>query len=208
MRDDTFATVLGGLSWRLRRLPSIVWRLEAQFKGMQFEGKVEFVGRPLITVAKGARLIAGDGVRFWSSKSASPLGLAQPCALRAMATGSQLVLGRNVGLSGVALCAGISIEVGEGTIFGAGAMVFDNDFHQPIGDCDWSSDSVTNARPVVIGRGVFIGARAIILKGVTIGDRAVIGAGAVVTKDVPPGAVAAGNPAQILPRRAKDQKLG
>ena len=48
---------------------------------------------------------------------------------------------------------------------------------------------------VRIGRGVFIGTRAIILKGVTIGDRAVIGAGAVVVKDVPANHIAIGNPA-------------
>jgi acetyltransferase-like isoleucine patch superfamily enzyme len=45
---------------------------------------------------------------------------------------------------------------------------------------------------------VFVGARAIILKGVTIGDRAVIGAGAVVSKDVPAGHIAAGNPAKTF----------
>ena len=54
-----------------------------------------------IASPQGARLVVGDGVRIWSSRSASPLGLSQPCALRAMANGSQLVLGRNVGLSGV-----------------------------------------------------------------------------------------------------------
>jgi acetyltransferase-like isoleucine patch superfamily enzyme len=46
---------------------------------------------------------------------------------------------------------------------------------------------------------VFIGARAIVLKGVTIGDRAVVGAGAVVTKPVPPRHFAVGNPARIVP---------
>jgi acetyltransferase-like isoleucine patch superfamily enzyme len=45
---------------------------------------------------------------------------------------------------------------------------------------------------VIIGRGVFIGARAIILKGVTIGDRAIVGAGAMVTKDVPAGRIVVG----------------
>ena len=44
----------------------------------------------------------------------------------------------------------------------------------------------------------FIGARAIILPGVTIGPNSVVGAGAVVTKDVPPGEVHAGNPARFI----------
>lgn len=52
--------------------------------------------------------------------------------------------------------------------------------------------------PVIIGDDVFIGARAIILKGVTIGDGAVIGAGSVVTKSIPPRVIAAGNPARII----------
>ena len=59
-----------------------------------------------------------------------------------------------------------------------------------------------DARPVRIGRGCFIGARAILLKGVTLGDRAIVGAGAVVTRDVPAGHIAVGNPARILPPRA------
>ena len=53
-------------------------------------------------------------------------------------------------------------------------------------------------RPVIIGNDVWIGTRVIILPGVKIGDQAVIGAGAVVTKDVPPRAVVAGNPARII----------
>jgi acetyltransferase-like isoleucine patch superfamily enzyme len=52
--------------------------------------------------------------------------------------------------------------------------------------------------PVRIGNDVWIGSRAIILSGVSIGDGAVIGAGAVVTRDVPAYAVAAGNPAAVL----------
>lgn len=51
------------------------------------------------------------------------------------------------------------------------------------------------ARPVVIGRNVWIGTHAVILPGVTIGDNAVIGAGAVVTRDVPPRTVVVGVPA-------------
>ena len=57
------------------------------------------------------------------------------------------------------------------------------------------------AKPVVIGDRVWIGCRAIILKGVTIGDDAVIGAGAIVTKPVPAGAIAVSEAARILQPR-------
>ncbi|GIP47196.1 hypothetical protein J53TS2_07870 [Paenibacillus sp. J53TS2] len=53
-------------------------------------------------------------------------------------------------------------------------------------------------KPVNIGNNVWIGGRAVIVPGVTIGDNAVISAGAVVTKDVPNGAVVGGNPAKII----------
>jgi maltose O-acetyltransferase len=52
-------------------------------------------------------------------------------------------------------------------------------------------------RPVTIGSNVWIGSGAIILPGVSIGDDAVVGAGSVVTRDVPPGATALGNPARL-----------
>jgi acetyltransferase-like isoleucine patch superfamily enzyme len=118
-----------------------------------------------------------------------------------ISAGAQVIVGARVGMSSTVICAGKLIEVGEGTIFGAGAMVVDNDFHIPQGEWDWSYNSELSgkiAKPVKIGRGVFVGARAIVLKGVTIGDRAIIGAGAVVTKDVPAGHTAVGNPARTF----------
>jgi acetyltransferase-like isoleucine patch superfamily enzyme len=51
---------------------------------------------------------------------------------------------------------------------------------------------------VTIGSNVFIGARAIILKGTHIGDGAVVGAGSVVTGDVPANRIVAGNPARLV----------
>lgn len=52
--------------------------------------------------------------------------------------------------------------------------------------------------PVRIGRNVWVGAGAVILPGVTIGDDVVIGAGSIVTKDIPSGVVAVGNPCRVL----------
>jgi maltose O-acetyltransferase len=62
------------------------------------------------------------------------------------------------------------------------------------------------ARPITIGEGAWIGARAIVLPGVTIGSGAVVAAGAVVTKDVPPNTLVAGVPAKTL--RALDAMEG
>ncbi len=155
----------------------------------------------MVSVAKGGRIVLGNGIKINSSPRSNPLGNAQPCVLRALAPEAKLILGNDVGLSGTVLCAGLSIEVGEGTIFGSGALVMDNDFHTPGEGWAWRGDCRAGARPVKIGRGVFVGARAIILKGVTIGDRAVIGAGAVVTRDVPAGHTAVGNPARVFERK-------
>lgn len=72
---------------------------------------------------------------------------------------------------------------------------------------DWFQRSLVRSRisvagkansEVVVGNGVWLGDSVIILPGVKIGDGAVIGAGSVVTKDIPPYAVAAGNPARVL----------
>lgn len=49
-----------------------------------------------------------------------------------------------------------------------------------------------------IGKNCFIGGRSLVLPGVTIGDSCIVGAGSVVTKDVPPHTIVAGNPAQVL----------
>lgn len=60
---------------------------------------------------------------------------------------------------------------------------------------------------IVVGNDVWLGARSIILSGVRIGDGAVVGAGSVVTHDVPPYAVVAGNPARLLRYRCNEEQI-
>jgi acetyltransferase-like isoleucine patch superfamily enzyme len=201
----SIAKFLGGVVQAARGSASFVWRGEARIKGVQFQGQATFSGRPLISVAQGSQFILEDGVVVRSSLRCNPLGCFQPSVLRTLAPGAQLILRRNVGLSATVLCAGLLIEIGEDTLLGSWAMVLDNDFHLPEGAWGWRNECRENARPIRIGRGVFIGARAIILKGVTIGDRAVVGAGAVVSKDVPSGYVAVGNPARLIAPRPSSQ---
>jgi acetyltransferase-like isoleucine patch superfamily enzyme len=58
--------------------------------------------------------------------------------------------------------------------------------------------TTTIGRPIVIERNVWIAAGAIIMGGVTVGENSVVAAGSVVTKDVPPNTLAAGNPAKVI----------
>lgn len=60
---------------------------------------------------------------------------------------------------------------------------------------------------VIIGRDVMIGANCTVLPGVQIGDRAVVGACALVTRDVPPGALVVGVPARVVPREEQDRQM-
>jgi acetyltransferase-like isoleucine patch superfamily enzyme len=71
------------------------------------------------------------------------------------------------------------------------------------GGHDWST---TITRPIHIGKGAWLGARVMILKGVTVGEGAVVGAGSVVSKDVPPFTIVAGNPARVVRELDPDER--
>ena len=77
-----------------------------------------------------------------------------------------------------------------------------------LGDDDRPFFAWRRSHPVVLGHDVWIGHGAVVLPGVTLGTGAAIGAGAIVTKDVPPFAVAAGNPARVLRFRFPDDTIG
>ena len=91
------------------------------------------------------------------------------------------------------------IEIGDNCFIGPFCYITDGD-HQHRRDQPVQSQPMTTA-PVKIGRDVWIGAGAIILKGVTLGDGAIVAAGAVVTKDVAPFAKVAGVPAKPIGER-------
>jgi acetyltransferase-like isoleucine patch superfamily enzyme len=59
------------------------------------------------------------------------------------------------------------------------------------------------SKPITVGKNTWLGARCTILPGVTIGDSAIIAAGSVITKDIPPGVVAAGVPCRVISQRRK-----
>jgi acetyltransferase-like isoleucine patch superfamily enzyme len=101
-----------------------------------------------------------------------------------------------------------SIEVGDDVLIAGGCSISDYSQHpiDPEKRIAGLQVEPEEVRPVRIGNRAWLGRRATILPGVTIGEDAVIGASAVVTKDVPPGAICVGNPGRILSRTVYDPK--
>lgn len=114
----------------------------------------------------------------------------------AVAEGALLEIGESTFINaGVSISASRHVRIGSRCEIGPGVLIMDNDFHVA-GDPSHHPPS----RPIHIGDRVWIGARAIVLKGVTVGDSATIAAGSVVTSDVPAGSVVAGVPARVIRR--------
>jgi maltose O-acetyltransferase len=85
----------------------------------------------------------------------------------------------------------VPVYIGEGTKFSFQNILI-------TGSHDLNNFDTVIAKPIIIGKNVWITSRCIILPGVVIGDNTIIGAGSVVTKDIPANCIAAGNPAKVL----------
>lgn len=115
------------------------------------------------------------------------------------AYGINITLGDQVYLNaGCTILDCAKVTISDQCQLGPNVQIYCAEHHQdPV---KRSVEGLELARPVFIGKRVWIGGGAIILAGVTIGGGAVVGAGSVVTKDVAPGAVVVGNPARPIDR--------
>jgi acetyltransferase-like isoleucine patch superfamily enzyme len=186
---DQFAAITGG--WDFASLPKNI-RVGA---GCYLERQESF---KRFRSTREPGLVLGDRVMVytWTEFNIEPAGVLE--------VGDDSVL-----VGAVFMCAE-SIRIGRRVIVSYNVTIADSDFHPhdpeqrrldaianaPQGDR--SRRPVIGSKPVVIEDDVWIGIGAIILKGVRIGQSARVGAGAVVTRDVPAGAVVVGNPAQLV----------
>lgn len=136
--------------------------------------------RPVVSVADGARLRVGDGVYLFGD-----VGLYLIDEAATLEIGDRTYLNRRT-----EIIARREVVIGADCAISWDVMITDSDEH-------WR-EGVEMVQPVRIGNHVWIGARAMVLKGVTIGDGAIVAAGAVVTKDVPSGALVGGVPARLI----------
>lgn len=122
--------------------------------------------------------------------------------------GSVVAIGKNTFVGGSKLVCAQRIEIGDDVLISWGCTIVDHDSHSTRwterqndvkdtfeGSKDWSHVKI---RPVIIGNRAWIGFGVSILRGVHIGEGAVVGADSVVTKDVAPYSLVAGNPARFI----------
>ncbi len=174
-------------------LPSLLLGLWIRHKFTRAGLIVHEPGIPLLRVRNSGGVIEAANCTFFP-------GVRLECWSGARITiGNGTYLNRNV-----EIIAAREVTIGRDCMIAWDVVIMDTDQHGVHG-----REAV--AKPVRVGDRVWIGCRAIILKGVTIGDGAVIAAGAIVTKDVPPLAVVAGQSARVIQVndvRSTDTPLG
>lgn len=122
--------------------------------------------------------------------------------------GASVSIGDRTFIGGSSIVCAEKVEIGNDVLISWGCTIVDHNSHATDwasrkndvvawgqGKKDWSG---VKMKPVKISDRVWIGFNVIILKGITIGEGAIVGAGSVVTKDVPPYTIVAGNPAKII----------
>ena len=141
--------------------------------------------RGRVRLSGSGKIVLGEGVSF--------NGTVVPIELVTYESGS-IEIGAHTFINyGSSIAARTSVKIGSHCHLGHYMFVMDNNQHDVVRH--WE---LPPSDPVVIEDNVWIGSKVVILPGVRIGSRAVIGAGSIVTKDVPPRCVAAGNPARVL----------
>ncbi len=188
-RKGMLETALHGMSLAFGFVRSYLLATWYRLRGYDIELGVIFAGRTELFESKkhAISMRAGSRIGYGTRITAGFDG--------------RMEIGKNVLIdNGAFITAQQHITIGDNTQLSAYSFI--TDFNHRIQDKDVAIRSQGYTRkPVHIGSDVWIGAHAIILPGVTVGDGAVIGAGSVVTKDVPPYAVAVGNPAKVIKRR-------
>lgn len=143
----------------------------------------------------------GDNVTINSAGWANPIGCGEKTYIQVF-EGGELKIGSNVGISNAAITCTDKVNIGDNVLIGAGACIFDTDFHSKDEEVrsDWRTKGQKNVstHPVNIGTGAFIGARCMILKGSTIESGSIVGAGSVVAGQKLEKGIWGGNPVKRI----------
>lgn len=169
-----------------------------RLRGVEVGKKLSVRGKLNLHISPNSKVKIGTNVRMKSGFGENAVGGALRIGFWVNRGGS-LTICDGVGISNSTIVCSNSIVIGEKTFIGGGTNIYDTDFHSIDPQIRvYGHDDAVKTAPIVIGKEVFIGGHCIILKGITIGDQAVIGAGSVVTKDITPRQIWAGNPVRFI----------
>lgn len=169
-----------------------------RIKGLKTGRRCIISGFPEFRCCKGASIQLGNDVVLHSKHKYNTL-IRLPVSISTVEPGARVELHDHCGLSGCKIVCANHVSVGEYTIIGPDTVIYDCKEHEYSPETGWLGRTKRTGKPIIIGKRCYIGMRCIILKGVTIGDNCVISAGSVITKDVPAGHLAQGNPAVCTP---------
>jgi len=159
-------------------------------------GKMPKLRQPLHAVGHGLiQFESGVTIGFFPS----PYFFSSCAFMDVRNVSSVISIGSNTSINNgfVAIAEYSHIKIGSRVLMGTNVEIIDSDFHG-IRLADRNLSKPEWAKPVVIEDDVFLGSNVRVCKGVTIGAGSVIANGAIVVKDIPPGVLAAGNPASVV----------
>ncbi len=180
-------------------------RLHFRVHGVRWKTGWRIHGLPLLQRHRSGKIVIGEALDLRSAMGSNPLAPNHPVVLSTRRAGSRIVIGNHFAMTGGTICADVSVEIGNRVNVGANCLIVDTDFHPLDPSRRLRAPNQGECAPVVIEDDVFIGMNCLVLKGVRLGRGCVIGAGSVVTSDVPPGMIAAGNPARPIRRVQQPQ---
>jgi acetyltransferase-like isoleucine patch superfamily enzyme len=153
--------------------------------GLQMEQLPYLFGSGRIELGEGVRLSGKSTFGFSNRLCDRPL----------LRVGDHTFIGHNCNFAVAA-----EVTLGSHCLLASNVQVFDYDGHSiDAAKRRWNEPfPPENCKPVAIGDDVWLGTGVLVLKGVTVGDRSIVAAGSVVTRDVPPDVIVAGNPARVV----------
>lgn len=185
----------------------IKWnRILLYLAGVEYGKNLQIFNNIYIYVHERAKVKIGNNFVFSSGMCHNPISRNIKGSIHVPENGV-LVIGNNVGISSACIRVKEKIVIGNNVLIGSDSIVLDTDAHNLDYRIRMSKEKINGvskdcftaaSSPITIEDNVLIGTRCIILKGVTIGARSIIGSGSVVTKNIPPDCIAAGNPCKVI----------
>lgn len=167
--------------WRLKKL-GIEWQLkDVQKIGSEIE-------------LKGPVMIKNAGTIEIGNQVMLDANWHKPIYISLSSPSAKLTIEHNAGINyGTEISLMKEVFIGAYSLISIDCLIYDTDWHNLDG-----LDHDIPVEPTRIGRGVWLGARTVVLKGVTIGDNTVVAANSLVTRDLPDNVLAGGCPAKVI----------